>query len=462
MIVPASLSRRCHYPAVLALVMLASTFGCQKASTPPADNTAEAPKTPLEMLRQMADTYRSAQSYEDAGELHIVPKSGAEDEPKPFAIALQRPNKVRVHSLGAMVVADGARFRAATPSLAEQVYVRPCAAGLSLADFRADELLVQAMRGQLDAALPQLTLLLDPDALATLTAQGAIEQLPDADFQGESCHRVAVKDRQGTAVYWISPRSHLLRKFEFPMNAMREKFPLTSVWADFRGARVNNAISPLAFEMEIPPSAKLVKQFILPGPEAPPPFLAQPAGEFTFMDFRGEKVSRDSLAGKIVVLDMWATWCGWCFEGLPLLEQVYQKYKDNEQVVILAVCKDETAVSDEKVRTAFEKYKLTIPIVRDLQQSSDKTFQIQALPTSVILGADGSVQDYRVGFDAQLTTTLPQKIDRLLAGENLAQQELDAYQRERDEYEKRLAEVLVDQTNQDDSAEVARTPGTAK
>lgn len=456
-----SILERRYCAATFFLVALAATFGCQKSSTSPADNALETPKSPREVLRQMADVYRGAQSYEDAGELHIVAENGAEDEPKPFAVALARPNKVRVHSLGAMVVADGSKFRAATPSMAEQVFVRPCEAGLSLEDFRADELLVQAMRGQLDAFLPQLTLLLDSNAVATLTADGTIEQLPNADFQGETCYRVAVTDRRGTAVYWISPASYLLRKLEFPMNAIRQKFPLSSVWADFRGARANGAISPLAFQMEIPSSARLVKQFILPGPEAPPPFLAQPAGEFKFLDFRGEKVDRESLAGKVVVLDMWATWCGWCFEGLPLLEQVYEKYKDDDRVVILAVCKDETAVSDETVREAFAKQKLTIPIVRDLEQSSDKTFQIQALPTSVILGADGSVQDYHVGFDAQLATTLPQKIERLLAGENLAQQELEAYQQERVEYEKRLAEVLVEAA-QNDAEEVARTPSTSK
>ncbi len=450
--------------AATVLTVALSGFGCQQRPAVEAESATSASQSPLEILRQMAETYRDAKSYEDVGELHVESSGSREDEPKPFAVALERPNKIRVHSLAAMVVADGQEFRACTPSLDEQVFVQPCPERLTLAEFSADAMLEQTMRGQLDAALPQMALLLDGDWLATLTADNVLEQLPDADFQGETFHRVAAKGPQGTAVYWISPRSHLLRKFEFPMAAIREKFPLDSVWVDFRGARVNTSISPLAFQMEIPPGAKLVKRFILPRPDAPPRLLSQPAGNFTFIDFQGAPVSRESLAGKVVVLDMWATWCGWCFEGLPLLETVYQRYKDNPQVVILAVCKDETAVSDGKVRSAFENHKLTIPIVRDLQQVSDSVFEVQALPTSVVLGMDGSVQDYHVGYDPQLVTTLPQKIEKLLAGENLAEQELEAYRREQHAYEQRLAEVLVDAGDAapGEAAEVARKNSAAK
>ena len=115
-------------------------------------------------------------------------------------------------------------------------------------------------------------------------------------------------------------------------------------------------INPLAFHMEVPPTAKLVNKFILPPPPALPPLLGQSPGHFQFVDLDGQQVERESLAGKVVVLDLWATWCGWCFEGLPLLESVYQKYKDDDRVVILAVSKEETAVSNERVRQSFAEH----------------------------------------------------------------------------------------------------------
>lgn len=443
---------------LLALSVMVSFAGCQKSAPTEITAAPSATISPREMLRQMADAYQNCTSYEDAGELHIVPEGGAEEEPQPFAVALERPGKARIHSLGAMVVADGARLRACTPSLEDQVLVRELSGSLTLVDFSADSMLEQSMQGQLGVELPQLRLLLDKHALDVFTAECRVTQLPDAEYQGELCRRVSAKGPQGESVFWISPRTNLLRKFEFPMATIRQKFPVTSLWVDFKGARTDNKINPLAFQMEIPTAGKLVKQFIMPGPAAPPDFLAKLSEDFTFTDLEGNAVSRESLAGRVVVIDLWATWCGWCFEGLPLLEQVHKKYKDDDRVAILAVSKDETAVSDEKLRAAFAKHNLTIPIVRDLQQVTDRVFRVRALPTSVILGTDGTIQDYHVGYDASLVETLPQKIEKLLNGENLAQQELDAFRQEQQEYERRLSEVLVDagEPADEEAAEVAR------
>jgi hypothetical protein len=116
--------------------------------------------------------------------------------------------------------------------------------------------------------------------------------------------------------------------------------------------------------------------------------------------------------------------------------------------VILAVNTDEPAMSDEKVEAAFAQAHMTIPIVRDAARLAEKVFvapgESLALPTMVVLGPDGTVQEYHLGYDAQLAETLPKKIDQLLAGGNLAQAELDHHAEEQAEYDKQLAEVTVD------------------
>ncbi len=421
---------------VLMGATLLPGVGCQRSSPPPA--TAET--NTRGWLAEVVANYRKAKSYEDAGELHMSVKSdnGEQEEstPIPFSVAFERPNKIRIHSLQASIVADGRTLRASIDPLEGQVLSTPCPEELGLENLFSDPMLSEAARGQIEAVMPQLVLLLDDDPLEDLGASGEPSVLPDVELEGELCHRVAVDNEQGTSVFWIRATDGLLRKFEFPSNAFKEKFHVAqcSIWAEFKGARANTTISADAFQFDVPQGARLVSRFLPPPPDPLSPLLGKSPEDFSFFDMQGGTVTRDSLKGKVVVLDLWATWCGWCFKGFPNLEQVYQQYKDNPRVTILAVDTDDPAVSDEKVRLSFAQAKLNLPIARDQQQLAEKIFSAPgkslALPTMIVLGADGTIQDYHLGYDQHLAETLPRKIDQLLAGENLAQKELESHEQE--------------------------------
>ena len=377
----------------------------------------------------------------------------------PFSVTLERPNRLRIHALDTMSVADGELMRSIVQSLEGQVLVRSCPPQLTVDALLADDMLNQAMHGQLGVDMPQLLLLADDKPLEVLTRDCTPKQLADSEFLGKKCWRIALEGPAGKGVAWIDQQSGLLVKYEFPLDEIRKQFPLARLWAEFRGATVNESIDPVAFQVELPESTKLVKKFVLPGPPEPPALLAKAVDKFTFVALDGTALGSESLAGKVVVLDMWATWCGWCFEGLPLLDKVYQQYQENDDVVFLAVSRDELAVSNAKVEEAFKTHNLTLPIVRDQEQISDRVFQVEGLPTTIVLGRDGTVQDYHVGYDPQLPETLPAKLDRLLAGENIAQAELDAYATQKREFEERLAEVLIEDGQ---TPEVASRPGETK
>jgi hypothetical protein len=124
--------------------------------------------------------------------------------------------------------------------------------------------------------------------------------------------------------------------------------------------------------------------------------------------------------------------------------------------VILAVSRDEATVTDGTLRDAFNAAHVTIPIVRDAQQTSEKVLQVQVLPTMVVLGIDGTVQVFHMGYDAELAETLPKKIDELLGGANLAQQELDRYQEALKAYDAELDKELADAGSGEAQPEIAR------
>ena len=84
-----------------------------------------------------------------------------------------------------------------------------------------------------------------------------------------------------------------------------------------------------------------------------PPFIA------TTLD--GREISMDSLAGKVVLIDFWATWCGPCREALPHIKKIAQKF-DGQPLVVLSISLD----SDEaKWKDFVEKNSMTWLQVRD-------------------------------------------------------------------------------------------------
>ncbi len=427
----------------------ASVSGDAQTRPAAADRATPSGIDAQSLLAEMVATYQNAKSYEDAGDLHLefaTPDGQQQKSPAfPFSVAFERPNMIRIHALEASVLGDGQRLYASVNSLEGQVLVQPDPEKLTLAELQADEMLVQAMRGQIGVKLPQLDLLLADDPIRSLAGGGTPKLLPDEEYLGQRCHRVAIEGPEGTSVFWIHPDTKLLVKLEFPTDAFAKEYSLAqaTIAADFKGAEIDAPIDATAFTFDLPAGAKLLNRFLPPPPDAPSPMLGQQAPAFSFVDYRGGDATDESLAGKVVVLDMWATWCGWCFEGFPNLQKVYDQFQGNDKVAILAVNTDEISITDAQVRASFAKTKLTIPIVRDTKQAAGEAFQVQGLPTMVILGPDGTVQDYHIGYDANLAKTLPGKIERLLAGENLAKAELDAYQQKLQEYQKMEAEAAV-------------------
>lgn len=460
-------------PALFALaVALASSVivGCGDGTSAPRLSIAGSEKTPRERLDDLAARYRDAKSYQDAGELRFLVDGAPEEEFRslPFSVALERPNRVRIHALDTTSVADGQRLTSIVQSLPGQVLVRDCPDQLTLESLASDEMLRDAMRGQLQVEMPQLHLLTGADGLAALSRESTPTQLSDSEFLGSKCWRIALDGPAGRGVMWIDQTSGLLVKYEFPLEEIRKRFPLARLWAEFRGAKMGDPINPVAFQTELPADVKLVSKFIMPPSNEPHPMLGKPVENYTFLGLDGTALGNQSLAGKVVVLDMWATWCGWCFEGLPLLDKVYGQYAENDQVAFLAVSKDDSTVTNAAVQEAFKKHDLKLPIVRDHEQVTDRVFQVEGLPTTIVIGRDGTIQDYHVGYDPNLAQTLPAKLEKLLAGENLAKAELEAHEQQKQEFEARLSEVLLEpeQPSEDsaavpasESAEVASEAG---
>ena len=69
--------------------------------------------------------------------------------------------------------------------------------------------------------------------------------------------------------------------------------------------------------------------------EIPSPLLDRPAADFTLTTFAGAPLSLESLRGKVVMLNFWASWCRpACYEEAPALERTWREYKDKGVMVV--------------------------------------------------------------------------------------------------------------------------------
>ncbi|MBK8099634.1 MAG: redoxin domain-containing protein [Planctomycetes bacterium] len=132
--------------------------------------------------------------------------------------------------------------------------------------------------------------------------------------------------------------------------------------------------------------------------QAPPPADGTTAPDFVSHTVDGQAVRLADFAGKIVVLDFWATWCGPCIGSMPHLQEVAAAHRD--ELVVLAVCtSDARGKFDEWVKANAGKYpdlRFTCdPNDRDSDtfedRASQKHYRVAGLPTKFVIGRDGKI-----------------------------------------------------------------------
>src|SRR5437764_6864204 len=119
-------------------------------------------------------------------------------------------------------------------------------------------------------------------------------------------------------------------------------------------------------------------------PATPP----QPAPEVSFEDLDGKPASLVDFRGKLLVVNLWATWCEPCLREMPSLERLQSKL--DGKLVVAAVSEDRGGakiVEPFVGKLGLEKVKIYL----DPKSAVGHAFEVRGLPTSIVIGSDGKV-----------------------------------------------------------------------
>ena len=128
---------------------------------------------------------------------------------------------------------------------------------------------------------------------------------------------------------------------------------------------------------------------------APSPREGFLAPDFTLDTLDGNKVTLSELRGKIVVVNIWATWCPPCRAETPALQKSYEQYKDSDVVILGVDLTNQDAVSD--VESFVQEFKLTYPILLDRDGRVGNLYQIKGLPSTFFVNREGIIRTVVVG-----------------------------------------------------------------
>jgi peroxiredoxin len=166
---------------------------------------------------------------------------------------------------------------------------------------------------------------------------------------------------------------------------------LHPTWTPTLTATPRPTLTPIPSFTPLPPLSLLGGQS---GGGGSGPAFGSPSIDFTLNSVDGGRVSLSSYRGQPVLLFFWATWCPYCRNEIPALNDLYTAYKD-QGLVVLAVQVAETASTGRSFR---DQHGLTFPILSDTSGSVFRSYSGEAIPLNYFIDANGNVNYSQLGM----------------------------------------------------------------
>lgn len=187
-------------------------------------------------------------------------------------------------------------------------------------------------------------------------------------------------------------------------------------------------VIPVLLTLALMAYGYLTREAVPEGETRAPLQVGDTAPLFSYPSLSGEQISLEDFRGKkLVLINVWATWCPACREEMPRLETLYRAMK-GEDFVILAVSID--ALGAQVVEPFVKRLGLTYPILLDPKQTVKKLYRTTGVPESFLVDKGGRLVHKVIGPEEWDRPTIIASLRRLAnKGEKLSRAKPSASQK---------------------------------
>lgn len=122
--------------------------------------------------------------------------------------------------------------------------------------------------------------------------------------------------------------------------------------------------------------------------------LSEAAPDFTLKSLQGPNLRLEEYRGQVVLINFWASWCGPCRQEMPILDRLHQRYEDTGFAVLGVNVEGEVKPAKEIV----DKTNVTFPVLIDEGQVVSELYDLEAMPSTVVVDRDGVVRYVHRGY----------------------------------------------------------------
>ena len=118
--------------------------------------------------------------------------------------------------------------------------------------------------------------------------------------------------------------------------------------------------------------------------------------DFKVYDADGNKVSLSDYRGKPIVVNFWASWCGYCTAEMPHLQKAYEQYGDEIQFLMVDMVGN-NGETKENADAVISENGYTFKVLYDTDGSADSAYNVRSLPMTIFVDREGRIADGVVG-----------------------------------------------------------------